>query len=190
MAVDNLSIWDVAKQDALSRAKKVTKKKKHVSRDSALKTPISIMKVIVFLTVIYALAQYLPAFVNVKKIITQTTAQSGAQTMVETRKKWGPAAPLRKYIKLNKAYMRAGQSLQVKYILPEDAAANLTIKQCKPAPFIEAFRCDIISTENIEIINDTVGTRRFIFKNTAMYLLESDVKLQTDGDFDITWQRN
>jgi len=190
MAVEQATIWDVAKQDALSRATKVKRQTKRAHRKSTLSGPIAIMKVIVFLMTLYALAQYVPAFINFKKIITQTSPQAGAQTLVEKRNNWGIAAPLREYAKMNKAYMRAGQSLQVQYVLPRDAKATLTIKQCKPAPFIEAFRCDVVAEDKIDLSNDTVGTRRIAFQNTAMYLLESEVQITSDDRFDIKWQRN
>jgi hypothetical protein len=190
MATEKATIWDMAKHDALSRAQKVKKHTKRAHRQSALSGPIAIMKVIVFLMTLYALAQYVPAFINFKKIITQTSPQSGAQTLLEQRNNWGIAAPLRDYVKMNKAYMRAGQSLQVQYVLPEDAKASLTLKQCRPAPFIEAFRCDVVAETVIDVSNDTVGTRRITLNHSAMYLLQSEVQVGSDDKFDIKWQRN
>lgn len=194
MATENATIWDAAKQDALSHAKKVKKTTKQARRESVLSGPLSLIKIILFFMTLYALVQYVPAFVNFKKIITQTTAQSGAQSGAKNlsleREKWGFAAPLREYTKMNKAYMRAGQSLQVKYMLPKDAKAVLTVQECKSVPFIEVFRCDVVAENKIDLSNDTIGTRRIAFQNAAMYRLKSDVEIGVDDQFDIKWQRN
>lgn len=196
MTAETSTIWDEAKQDALTRnTSKVRKKSKkrramNSNGESILKLPIAIMKLTVFLMTLYALFQYVPAFINFKKFITQTSAHSGAQSIVENRKKWGIAAPLRKYVKMNKAYLRAGQFLHVQYVLPERAEAILTIKQCKSAPLIEVFHCDVMAAEKITISNETVGTRRFAFEKSAMYLLQSDVLVDTDESFEIKWKRN
>jgi len=194
MVTKNMAIWDTAKLDALTRAKKVKKNEKKAKRQSVLDGPLSFMKLILLVMTVYALVQYVPAFVNFKKIIVQTTAQSsaqsGAQNLTLERQKWGLAAPLREYVKMNKAYMRAGQILQVKYVLPDDAKAVLTIQQCKSIPYVEAFHCQVVAENKIDLSNDTVGTRRITLHNTAMYRLKSDVQVGINDRFDIKWQRN
>ena len=190
MASSNTQIWDEAKQDALSRAKKIKKQSKRAQRESTFGGPFSIMKIIALLMTLYALAQYIPAFINFKNIVTQSPSQSGAQNLVESRKKWGAILPLRDYAKMNKAYMRAGQSLQVQYVLPENTKATLTIKQCKSVPFIEVFHCNVVAENKIDISGDTVGTRRITLQSKAMYLLQSEVQVGSGEIFDIQWQRN
>jgi len=194
MATKNMAIWDTAKLDALTRAKKVKKHANQSKRQSIFGGPIALIKLTLFFMTLYALAQYVPAFVNVKKIIVQTAspsnAQSGAQNLALDRQKWGIAAPLREYVKMNRAYMRAGQALQVKYVLPEGAKAVLTIQQCKSILYVEVFHCQVVAENQIELSNDKVGTRRIALQNTAMYRLKSDVQIGMSDHYDIKWQRS
>lgn len=194
MATKSTSIWTEARSDAAKRAKTVKKENRRMKRQSVLDGPLSILKLITILMVIYSLFQYVPAFLNIKKIISQANAQSsaqaGAQTLVENRENWGLMAPLRDYAKLRKAYVRKGQSIQLQYVLPSKAIANVTIKQCKAIPFVEVFNCEVVQSETIDLSGETTGTRRFQVSSSAIYLLESQVQVGEDDRFDITWRRN
>ena len=139
---------------------------------------------------LYVLYHYVPAFVNLKPILTQTTSQAGAQSQIDNRKALGAIAPLRDQFKMRKAYVRKGQILQAQYILPAGANASITIKQCKRMIFIEAFNCRNVQDQTVDLSGQTSGTRRFQVAESAMYVLESRVETDADQAFDITWRRN
>ena len=193
MTTNNVTIWDKAKERALSRNSQKRKQNKHQKVEAVLSGPTKLIKFCLFVTSIYALYKYVPAYINFNHIISEATSQPstqpGAQNLADSHKKWGIAKPLREYVKLKKAYMRDGQTLQVQYILPEQAQATLTIKRCKNLPIIELFNCEVVQAETIEIGGNTVGTQRLRVKGTAMYVLESQVIMADDERFDIVWRR-
>lgn len=190
MTTERAEIWNIAKRDAQRQNKNVKKQKARLKVKSVIDGPVSIMKFILLLMTIYALYQYIPAFINFKKVISQTTtAQPGAQTLIGQRDEWGAASPLRDYIKMKKAYVRTGQSLQLQYVLPDSASATVTLKRCKAIPFIEVFKCNVVQAETIELKNETIGTKRFQIAQSGMYHLESQVEVTNDDQFDIIWRR-
>ena len=190
MATHDKNIWDEAAQYAASRTKNASKQRRRVKIQSVTSAPIQVMRFILLLMTLYALYHYVPAFVNLKPILTQTTAHSGAQSQIDSRKALGAIAPLRDQFKMRKAYVRKGQILQAQYILPAGANASITIKQCKRMIFIEAFNCKRVQDQTVDLSGQTSGTRRFQVAESAMYVLESRVEAEADQAFDITWRRN
>lgn len=190
MASKTVDIWDKAKQDAKRQNENVKKQKLRTRADSIFGGPIALIKIILFAMTVYALFQYVPAFVNVKKAITQIKTYPGAQTQVDNRNSWGIFTPLRDFTKIKKAYVRSGKTLQVQYSMPESAQAKLVIKRCKPIIFIEVFHCQVTQTQEIDISNETVGTHRIHVKDSAMYLLQSQVEVKSGEDYNITWRRS
>jgi len=174
MASKTVDIWDEAKQDAKRQNENVKKQKLRTRADSIFGGPIALIK----------------AFVNVKKAITQIKTYPGAQTQVDNRNSWGIFTPLRDFTKIKKAYVRSGKTLQVQYSMPESAQAKLVIKRCKPIIFIEVFHCQVTQTQEIDISNETVGTHRIHVKDSAMYLLQSQVEVKSGEDYNITWRRS
>lgn len=190
MTTEKADLWDIAKRDAQSQNKRARQQKTRLKVKSVLDGPVSLMKLILLVMTIYALYQYVPAFVNFKKVISQTTtAQPGAQNLIRQRDDWGVASPLRDYIKMKKAYVRAGQSLQLQYVLPTNVSATVTLKRCKTIPFVEVFKCNIVQAETIDLKNETIGTKRFQITQSGMYHLESQVEVTKDDKFDIVWSR-
>ena len=94
MATENATIWDLAKQDAQRQNKSVKKQQIVRKLQSLYSGPVAIMKLMMLVMVVYALIQYIPAFVNLKKLVTQTNIQSGAQTQIDSRKNWGIFTPV------------------------------------------------------------------------------------------------
>lgn len=193
MASTTENIWDTAKQHASKQTEAVKKRSRRQKSDSILSGPMAILKLGLILMSLYALAKYVPAYVNVNRILTEaaseTQFQPGAQNLADQQEKWGPFAPLREYAKLKKAYVRAGQSLQVQYILPKDAQASLTLKRCKNILFLDAFKCIVVQSDTIDISGEMVGTRRLRVSDSAMYILESHVLANSNERVDIVWRR-
>jgi len=190
METHKTNIWDEASEYAQKRTKNASKHRVRMKVQSFINAPIQAMRLILLLMTLYALYHYVPAFVNLKPVLTQTTTQAGALTQVENRKTLGAIAPLRDQFKMRKAYVRKGQILQAQYILPADASASITIKQCKRMIFIEAFNCKRVQDQTVDLSGQTSGTRRFQVAESAMYVLESRVETEADQRFDITWRRN
>lgn len=193
MASTTEDIWETAKQHTVKRTDNVKKKSQRQKSDSILSGPLSILKLGLILMSLYALFKYVPAYVNFNRIISKVASenqfQPGAQNLAIQNEKWGLFAPLRDYTKLKKAYVRGGQTLQVQYIIPKDAQATLTLKRCKNILFIDAFKCFVTQTDTIDISGETVGTRRLRVSDTAMYVLESEVLVNSHERADIVWRR-
>ncbi|MEP6342573.1 MAG: hypothetical protein ABJ275_04595 [Maricaulaceae bacterium] len=186
-------IWDKAKERASMKNEKARKQGRNQKIETVLSGPTLAIKLSLLLVIVYALFKYIPAYVNFNRIINTATSQPvsqfGAQYLTDKPSKWGFAAPLREYVKMKKAYVRSGKSLQVQYILPEHAEATLTIKRCKNVPIVELFECQVVQTETIEITGNTIGTQRLQMVETAMYVLESQVRVNNNERYDIVWRR-
>ena len=190
MATENATIWDLAKQDAQRQNKSVKKQQIIGKLQSLYSGPVAIMKLMMLVMVVYALIQYIPAFVNLKKLVTQTNIQSGAQTQIDSRKNWGIFEPVLGYTKIKKAYVRAGNTFSVQYALPQNAEAKLVIKRCRSIIFIEVFNCQVMQSEVIDISGETVGTRRIQVADSAIYVFEHQVNVKSGEPFDVTWHRH
>lgn len=186
-------IWDKAKERASIKNERARKQGRNQKIETVFAGPTLVIKLSLLLVIVYALFKYIPAYVNFNRIINTATSQPasqfGAQYLTDTPSKWGVAAPLRDYVKMRKAYVRGGKSLQVQYILPQNAQATLTIKRCKNVPIIELFGCQVVQTETIDISGNTIGTQRLQMIDTAMYVLESQVHVNNNERYDIVWRR-
>ena len=190
MAGNEGNVWDAARVDAAKQTKSARKQQRDMKIQAATRVPVLLMRLGAVLMVLYALVLYVPAFINIKPLILQTDTHSGAQTKIDNRNTLGPFAAISDKFKLNKGYMRKGQSFQAQYILPENATAILTVKRCARFIFIEAFYCKDIQAQTTDLSSETVGTRRFHAKDSAMYVFESQVTVNKGQRYDITWQRN
>lgn len=141
---------------------------------------------------IYVAFHYIPAFVEPKQVLKFASGDSPAiQTYDFDRK-----SPLHKlfgpYVKLfhlERAYMKPGQSISVKYDLPPGAYANLDIVQCRRAWVIEVFNCEVVGTFNTRTKRRS-GVESFALKQGGFYHFKQDVVGVKQGEpYRIVWER-
>jgi len=98
---------------------------------------------------IYVAMHYIPAFVQPKQILKFASGDSAAHKTYDFDRKSKAHDIFGPYIKLfplDRAYMKPGQTIMIKYDLPEGAYANLEITQCRRAWVVEVFDCEVVSS--------------------------------------------
>lgn len=119
----------------------------------------------------YIMLHYVPALANPRKILkfkTETQSfppQSATFDIPEAsifEKVLGPYYGL---FTLDRAYMRSGETIRIKYDLPQTATAQLDIVQCQRIWAVEIFNCKVISQ---------FGTQKGPGKGIATFKLDYD----------------
>jgi len=98
---------------------------------------------------IYVTLHYIPALIQPKQVLQFASGDSAALKTYDFDRKSAMHETFGPYVKLfhlDRAFMRPGQSIMIKYDLPPGAHANLDITQCHRAWVIEIFKCDVVST--------------------------------------------
>lgn len=141
---------------------------------------------------IYVSLHYIPAFVQPKKVLQFAYGDSGALKTYDFDRDSALHETLGPYLKLfhlDRAYMKPGQSVAIKYDLPEGAYANLDIIQCRRAWIIEIFKCDVVSTFNTTTKRQR-GVESFALSQGGFYHFKQNVVGVPEGEnFRIVWER-
>lgn len=141
---------------------------------------------------IYVAMHYIPAFVQPQKILKFASGDATALKTYDFDRKskvhelFGPYIQL---FHLDRAYMKPGQSINIKYDLPKGAYAKLDIVQCRRAWVVEIFQCDVVSRFSSKTKRQS-GVESFALKQGGFYYFKHDVVGVPEGEpFRIIWQR-
>jgi len=141
----------------------------------------------------YVAMHYIPAFVHPKKILKFATNNSlASQTYDFDRhsEAYGIFGSFVDLFHLDRAYMRSGQSINIKYDLPEGSYAKLTIVQCKTKWVLEIFDCSMVSEFNTRTKRFR-GVESFKLDQDGFYHFSNIVKDVPDGEpYRIVWERS
>jgi len=138
----------------------------------------------------YIALHYIPAYLGLQKIIALSELDNSATRLAKDDQ----FSLLSAYIdpfRLNRTYLRAGQSIQVQYALPANTEMEVYINRCRPAFIVEIFKCDVISQKTATVKNDKVGTQRFKFKDSGFYTFNESVvqKSNMREKYRVVWSR-
>ena len=143
-------------------------------------------------TMFYVVLHYIPAFVQPKQVLKFATGDTAAlQTYDFDRKSkvhevFGPFIQL---FHLDRAYMKPGQSINVKYDLPVGAHANLDIIQCQRVWVIEIFNCTVAGKFNTRTKRRS-GVESFALEDGGFYHFRYQVENVPLGEpYRILWER-
>lgn len=108
--------------------------------------------VILFGTLMYYVAMhYVPALSNPRKVLRLATETATLPSGATEFKFEEPSAfeslmgPYYRLFTQDRTYIRAGESIQIKYEIPEGAVVHLDIVQCNRIWVIEIFDCDVVN---------------------------------------------
>ena len=116
----------------------------------------------------YISLHYIPAYLGHQKIIALSNFDNSASRLAKD----DGFSILSAYIdpfRLKRTYLRAGQSIQVQYAIPEGSVLEINIIQCQTAFIYEIFKCEPVTKKTSIVRNDKVGSQRFKFKNAGFY---------------------
>lgn len=141
---------------------------------------------------IYVAMHYIPAFVQPQKVLKFATGDSVAlQTYDFDRKSkvHDIFGPYLKLFHMDRAYMKPGQKINIKYDLPKGAYANLDIVQCRRAWVVEIFECDVVSRFNSKTKRRS-GVESFALQQGGFYYFRHEAVGIPEGEpFRIIWER-
>ena len=141
---------------------------------------------------VYIALHYIPAFVRPAKVLKIATGDHPATSTYDydrNSKFHDIVGPYVKMFHLDRTYMQAGQSINIKYDLPTGAHADLEIIQCKRAWVVEIFNCRVIGKFATRTRNQS-GIESFALEQAGFYHLRQNVVGVRDSEpYRITWQR-
>jgi len=139
----------------------------------------------------YVALHYIPAYLGTHKILAMSNINDSASRLVDDGSQKSKMMRYLDLFKIKRAYLRSGQSIQVQYALPEGAVMDIYIKRCRPALILEIFDCQVVSEKTAQIVNDKVGTQRFMFQDKGFYLFDERVTLKdgTPQKYRVVWSR-
>jgi len=139
----------------------------------------------------YVALHYIPAFLQPQKILSSVTLEDAAirlENRGPIRKVFGPYIDA---FSMQRTYLRGGQQIQAQYVLPEGARLNLSIQHCQPIPVVEIFKCQVMSKKDIQVTNETLGSKGLRFAETGFYHFDHEIVFK-DGipkDYKVVWSR-
>lgn len=143
-------------------------------------------------TMIFVGLHYIPAFVQPKQVLKFATGDSAAMKTYDFDRKSTVHKIFGPYIKLfhlDRAYMKPGQTIMIKYDLPTGAYANLDIVQCQRAWVVEVFDCKVVSTFSTRTKRRS-GVESFALNHGGFYLFKQNVVGVPEGEpYRIVWER-
>lgn len=97
--------------------------------------------------------------------------------------------PYYKLFSLDRSYMRAGESIKIKYEIPETATVNLDIVQCRRLWVIEIFHCGVVSQFNTQK-DSPRGMATYALGQPGFYHFRHEVLGLSDGEtYRLVWER-
>jgi len=157
-----------------------------------LRTIFSALALLLGACMIYVALHYIPAFVQPKKVLKFATGDSVAMKTYDfdrespIHKFFGPFTNL---LVLNRAYLQPGQSIEIKYDLPDGAYAKLDIVQCRRTWVIEIFKCDVIGQFSSTTKHQS-GVESFRLKQGGFYYFNEETFGVPEGEpYRIVWER-
>lgn len=143
----------------------------------------------------YVAMHYVPVLSNPRKILrlaTETatlppgTNEFDFEEASAFEKLLGPYYNL---FALDRSYMRAGESIQIKYEIPEGTTVQLDIVQCRRVWAIEIFNCDVVSQFSATKTNRK-GIASYALGDPGFYHFRHTVNGLKDSDtYQLTWER-
>jgi len=140
----------------------------------------------------YTALHYVPAFVDTAKVVSFSNLDTSAARLNGRKERRSFLAPYFDIFKLKKAYLKAGQTMQVQYALPKNAQLKLTITQCRSILIAEVFSCQAIGRRNVTLTTKTIGTHEFSFDQTGFYEF-SETVIQASNPaqpYEVIWRRS
>jgi len=141
---------------------------------------------------VYVSLHYIPAFVQPKRVLQFASGDSAALNTYDFDRNsalYETFSPYVKLFHLDRAYMKPGQSIAIKYDLPPGAHANLDITQCRRAWVVEIFKCDVVSTFNTKTKRQR-GVESFALSQGGFYHFKQNVVGVPEGEnYRIVWER-
>lgn len=141
---------------------------------------------------IYVSMHYIPAFVQPRKILKFASNDAVALNTYDfdrnskIHKVLGPYVEL---FHLDRAYIKPGQRIDIKYDLPTGAYADLEIIQCKRAWVIEIFDCRVISKFSTKTKRSR-GAESYALDIGGFYHFRENVVGVPEGEsYRIKWER-
>ena len=147
--------------------------------------------IILGLAFCYAGLHYVPTLLRPTVIVDQVASPSGKSKLDIDRnrlKRWGVFA---QSFLLRRTYIRPGQGLTVYYTLPENAALDLHIQQCRRMFIAEVFHCTAVSQQSVTIKETRRGARTLQFTEPGFYHFSETVSgVGPNQDYQIIWTRS
>lgn len=138
----------------------------------------------------YVALHYIPAYLGLQKIIAFSELDNSAARLAKDDE-FSVLSAYMDPFRIKRTYLRAGQSMQIQYALPEGSKLEIEINHCRAAFIVEIFKCEVVSQKKLVVKNDKIGTQRFTFDEEGFYLFDETVIQRTakQEKFRVVWSR-
>ncbi len=192
MALSRLSVKQHRSNSNLARGHFGTQSKSKIGYARAVFTACSIL---IGAVMYYIALHYVPALSNprdVLKFATESKSLPPKQAefdFEESRPMGNRLNVFYKLFTLDRAYMRAGETIEIRYDLPEQTTVNLDILQCRRVWAIEIFKCTPLNQFGTKK-GPGRGMAEFKLDTGGFYHFRHEVSNLKAGDsYHLLWQR-
>ena len=131
---------------------------------------------------IYCSMFYIPALYDFDRVFDLSYRVPNAE-----KSRSNPLTPAFELLRQNRAYIRAGQSMEAIYDIAGQSKGDLVIYACNAPAVVEVFRFDPITIQKIPVRSRT-GRHAVKIQQNGFY----DYRLEladASADYDLVWQR-
>lgn len=149
---------------------------------SAPRGIMGILSLIIGGALIYTSLPYAGAFVDVGEIVSVSHVDRGFGKLTANLTKTAP---------VKKVYMRAGQSLEAQYTLPENSTLTLSVMRCQNRPILEAWSCNPVSKRDILIKDGKAGSKTIKAPQAGFYYFTDTMTMpkSMQAPYTLVWRR-
>lgn len=133
---------------------------------------------------VYTSIFYVPAFLNIRGAF----GISGAHSLAKAKSSKSPLSPFMNLLNMDRAYLAAGQGVDVHYNLARGTKAELVFYKCQTMPVVEVFSCDPIIVDRIPLGRKRSGQKSLKVKSNGFYAFKI-ITEAAPGNYQIAWQR-
>lgn len=154
------------------------------------RTLLSALAISLGLFLVYVALHYIPAHIRPVGVVGLTT-ENGRLT--KTVHKKSPIPVIGNYLdafQIRRTFLREGQTLEARFIVPEGSEIQLHVRQCRSAFGVEVFYCDVTSHDTVTIVQEGYGRRTLTAPRDGFYYFDERVKTpEADAPYKIVWAR-
>jgi hypothetical protein len=142
---------------------------------------------------IYVAMHYVPAYVKPQKVLKLASGEieKPKQGALSERSVFGKyIGPYVDMFSMERSFLQAGQTVDVKYALPKGSTMDVKIRQCRRLWIVEVFTCQIVN-EQVVRVDGSRGTQRFTLSDGGFYHFDERVNLSDESaDYRVIWKRS
>lgn len=142
------------------------------------------------LFMVYVALHYVPAHFRSQGVVGLVTENGRLSQQVSQDSEIPILGDYLDAFNVRRTYLKAGQTLEARFIVPENTTLALRVRQCRSVFGLEVFHCFNVSEDSITIRDETYGRRTLTASRNGFYHFDELVTTpEIDAPFKVVWAR-